>query len=462
MDVRQRQQELRPARVAELGPLGAEVVAARGRSASTTSSFSAAVDRADRVDDRAARPHALGGGAQQRELQLRQRLRAPAQVGPRREDAEPEQGASTSARSKPVELRRELERVGVHDRDVRRAEPARRSPPARARGPRASRRRRPRPRELRRLAARAPRRGRACARRPARRRRARRAASRGSAARRGRRSSHSGGMRSTRARRRASGSRSPRTSRDGADDRLRRLVLRPQSARASSAPELAPPGLGDPVRVGVRSAASAASPRAGRASSSRQPLREPPHDRVRERRRRARARRARTSSTDSFTAACGRDAVEEAELVGAEPQRRAHGRVELAHRPAAERVDRVVERADALHRAVGELLREGAVARVEPLGRRRGRRGRRRRRPRRRAAGRRRPRAARRRAHVGARAAQELVPVMRCLPSGCTSSELDAADASAASGRAGRARRSAAARRPRRARRCAARARGCG
>ena len=47
------------------------------------------VDRADRVDDRPAGPDALGRGAQQRELQLGQRLRAPAQVGPAREHAEP-------------------------------------------------------------------------------------------------------------------------------------------------------------------------------------------------------------------------------------------------------------------------------------------------------------------------------------------------------------------------------------
>ena len=51
-----------------------------------------------------------------------------------------------------------------------------------------------------------------------------------------------------------------------------------------------------------------------------------------------------------------RDAVHEGELVGAEPERGAHRRVELAHRPPAERLDRVVERPDALHRPVGELL----------------------------------------------------------------------------------------------------------
>ena len=47
------------------------------------------VQRADRVDDRAARLRALGRGAQQLELQLGQRARAPAQVGTPREHAEP-------------------------------------------------------------------------------------------------------------------------------------------------------------------------------------------------------------------------------------------------------------------------------------------------------------------------------------------------------------------------------------
>ena len=80
----------------------------------------------------------------------------------------------------------------------------------------------------------------------------------------------------------------------------------------------------------------------------------------------ARSSRARrTSSTDSFAAACGGIAVHERELVGAEPKRGAHGRVELANGPLAERLDRVVERAGPLHRPVGELHRERPVARVE-------------------------------------------------------------------------------------------------
>ncbi len=59
--------------------------------------------------------------------------------------------------------------------------------------------------------------------------------------------------------------------------------------------------------------------------------------------------------------------VGERELVRAEAQRRAHRRVELAHRPLPELLDAEVERAHALHRAVGEPLRERAVAVVEPV-----------------------------------------------------------------------------------------------
>ena len=66
----------------------------------------------------------------------------------------------------------------------------------------------------------------------------------------------------------------------------------------------------------------------------------------------------------------GRDAVEVGELVRADPERGQHRRVELANGPPPERFDPVVERANALHRAVGDLLGERAVALVE---RRRGR-----------------------------------------------------------------------------------------
>ena len=61
--------------------------------------------------------------------------------------------------------------------------------------------------------------------------------------------------------------------------------------------------------------------------------------------------------------------VGERELVGAEPQRGTHRRVELANRPLPELLDPEVERAHALHRSVREPLRERAVAIVETVDR---------------------------------------------------------------------------------------------
>ena len=60
-----------------------------------------------------------------------------------------------------------------------------------------------------------------------------------------------------------------------------------------------------------------------------------------------------------------RRGVRVAELVRAEPECGADGRVELARRPLAERVDRVVERTHPLHGAVGESLRKGALTLIE-------------------------------------------------------------------------------------------------
>ena len=76
---------------------------------------------------------------------------------------------------------------------------------------------------------------------------------------------------------------------------------------------------------------------------------------------------ARTSSTRLVRGRVRRDRVEVAELVRAEAQSGTHRRVELPHGPAAERLDRVVERTDALHRPVGDLHCEGPVALVEAL-----------------------------------------------------------------------------------------------
>ena len=150
--------------------------------ASTTASHSSGFERADGVDDRPAGPHALGGGAEERELELRERRRAPAQVGPLREDAETRARRVDERAVEAVELRRQRRPVRLDDRDVgaahrrevlaqlARAAPGRSRPPS----PRRAAARSSRP---------ARRRGRGRARRPASRRRDPRAASRGSAAR---------------------------------------------------------------------------------------------------------------------------------------------------------------------------------------------------------------------------------------------------------------------------------------
>ena len=123
--------------------------------------------------------------------------------------------------------------------------------------------------------------------------------------------------------------------------------------------EIALERLGDPVGVRLL----AALPSGSESSSGAHALGEPAHDRVRERHRTLEPRAA--DELDRLVRGRVRRGVRVAELIRAEAQRSAHRRVELAHRPLAERVDRVVERAHALHGAVGEPLRERALALVE-------------------------------------------------------------------------------------------------
>ena len=66
-----------------------------------------------------------------------------------------------------------------------------------------------------------------------------------------------------------------------------------------------------------------------------------------------------------------RHGVHERELVGPEPKPSPDGDVEAGHGPPADLLERVVERADALDRPVGEALCERPVARVELGGLRR-------------------------------------------------------------------------------------------
>ena len=93
------------------------------------------VDRADRVDDRAARADPLGCGTQELELELRQRLCAPAQVGATVQDTEAGAGCIHERVVEAGELC-----AGARGRRRRRPERSRRrdgarSPPARERAP---------------------------------------------------------------------------------------------------------------------------------------------------------------------------------------------------------------------------------------------------------------------------------------------------------------------------------------
>src|SRR3954467_12172986 len=119
--VRQREQELGPDGMRELRPLpapgvGLEAVPVDDRLVLVR------VDRADRVDDRAARSHALGGNAQQIPLQLGKWLAPPAQVGPRGEHAQPRAWGVDEHAVELTEAFRKRERVRVDDAYVGRSQ----------------------------------------------------------------------------------------------------------------------------------------------------------------------------------------------------------------------------------------------------------------------------------------------------------------------------------------------------
>ena len=167
----------------------------------------------------------------------------------------------------------------------------------------------------------------------------------------------------------------------------------------------------------------------------------------------------RTSSTDSFAAACGACRCSRPDTRrGGAPRAPA----DRAYAPAACRACRsLVERADALHGSVGEPLRERALPFVEASGPRCERRGRRRRPARTRVTAPRTRRGARRRAAIsGARAGTRRTPCaarLRAAPRGARARRRVASRRERALQTITRA-----ARRRRRARRCAARARGRG
>ena len=149
-----------------------------------------------------------------------------------------------------------------------------------------------------------------------------------------------------------------------ADDDVARLVQRAHQREGTFSTQVAPPRLGDPVRVGVLQRRFSGG-RLGKGVEERpDPVGETAEHRVRERH-----RTLETGAPDELDGLVHRrvpgDAVDEPELIGAEAKRRAHGRIEAVHATPPELLDRVVERAHALHRAERQPLRERAIAVVE-------------------------------------------------------------------------------------------------
>ena len=124
------------------------------------------------------------------------------------------------------------------------------------------------------------------------------------------------------------------------------------SASACFLTEVAPPDVPHPVRVGVLE-----RPLRQLRQQPLDPVADPAEHGVRERDGALEPRAADELHRFVHRGVPGH-AAEEAELVGAQPERREHGGIELPHGPLAERLDRVVERPRPLNRPEGELPRE--------------------------------------------------------------------------------------------------------
>ena len=129
---------------------------------------------------------------------------------------------------------------------------------------------------------------------------------------------------------------------DEPHDGLQRVVLGPHQGQRRLAAEVALPHAGDPVWVGQLDRA-VPQPLEQVAEADRQPA----HDRVREGDSPLETGRAHELDGLVDRRVPG-DAGQVGELVGTGAERGAHGRIELRDRAAGERLDAVVERADAL------------------------------------------------------------------------------------------------------------------
>ena len=145
---------------------------------------------------------------------------------------------------------------------------------------------------------------------------------------------------------------------------LGRLVVRGhQRARGVRAQRL-PPQRGDPLGWEWRSAACAGVASSSAATSAARLAGAAAQHGVDELR--AAGRLALDQLDGLADRRVGGHAVRVGELVEAEAQRGEHERLEPLDRAPGERLDQVVERRPALHRAVGQAHRERALARVEP------------------------------------------------------------------------------------------------
>ncbi len=150
---------------------------------------------------------------------------------------------------------------------------------------------------------------------------------------------------------------------DEPHDRLGRLVLCAHERERVLLAEIAAPDVPDPVGIGVLE-----RPLRERREQRREAVGEAAQHGVREG-----DRTLEPGAPDELHGlvhgGVAGDALDVAELVRAEPERCANGRVEPRHRPPCERLDGVVDRPDALHRAVGEPPGQREVAVVQALGR---------------------------------------------------------------------------------------------
>src|SRR5258706_7941248 len=117
MHVREREKELRPRGVRELRPLVAERQDAQAARVYDRLAF-VRVERADGVQDRAAGLYALGRRAEQGQLELGQRSRAPTEIRPLREDAQAGARWVHEGAVEAVKLGRERGAIRLDDSDV--------------------------------------------------------------------------------------------------------------------------------------------------------------------------------------------------------------------------------------------------------------------------------------------------------------------------------------------------------